>query len=160
MIDDILVDLDTGQPIAQSPYPRIIPGQNGSFMEQPRVTNIPQFGQDQPQPEAGRVPRPGEDIPQGGEIPGAGGVAPAFGAGVPMTVEDRSSAYPADNPNTAVREPPRRADPRAASLPMGNPLDSQMGGGVEVVRVRSRQEAERLPPGTRYMTPQGAVFVR
>lgn len=43
-IDGILVDADTGQPIAQSPYSRIIPGPDGSFYEQPRAGGIPTFG--------------------------------------------------------------------------------------------------------------------
>lgn len=44
VIDDILVDADTGEPIAQSPYSRIIPGPDGSFYEQPRTGSIPVFG--------------------------------------------------------------------------------------------------------------------
>jgi hypothetical protein len=43
-IDGILVNADTGEPIAQSPYPRIIPGPDGSFYEQPRASGIPTFG--------------------------------------------------------------------------------------------------------------------
>lgn len=44
VIDDILVDADTGEPIAQSPYSKIIPGPNGSFYEQQRSGSIPMFG--------------------------------------------------------------------------------------------------------------------
>lgn len=44
VVDGILIDQDTGQPIAQSPYSRIIPGPDGSFYEQPRASNIPTFG--------------------------------------------------------------------------------------------------------------------
>jgi hypothetical protein len=43
-IDGILLDADTGEPIAQSPYSRIIPGPDGSFYEQPRSGGIPVLG--------------------------------------------------------------------------------------------------------------------
>ncbi len=153
VIDDILVDLDTGQPIAQSPYPRITPGQDGAFNEQPRDPRIPRLGIDAPNGGASY------GAPQG--LPQAQGSAeaPAFATGAPMAVEDRRTQYQADNPNTVARESGRAADP-LASLPMGNPLDGQMGAGTEVVRVRSRQEADRLPPGTMYMTPDNQIYRR
>ena len=43
-LDGIVYDKKTGQPLYQSPYPRIVPGQNGSFYVQPRVGNIPTLG--------------------------------------------------------------------------------------------------------------------
>lgn len=42
-VDGILYD-DYGRPVSQSPYPRIIPGTEGSFYEQPRISTIPVLG--------------------------------------------------------------------------------------------------------------------
>lgn len=44
VVDGILINKRTGQPIAQSPLPRIIPGPDGAFYEQGLAPGIPVFG--------------------------------------------------------------------------------------------------------------------
>lgn len=56
VVDDILVDRNTGTPIAQSPYPKIIAGPDGSFFEQPLDPSIPTFGGRAAQQPASPVP--------------------------------------------------------------------------------------------------------
>lgn len=43
-VDGIVYDKNTGKPLFQSPYPRVISGLNGSFFVQPRVGTIPVIG--------------------------------------------------------------------------------------------------------------------
>lgn len=79
VIDDILVDLDTGEAITQSPYPRVIPGANGSFFEQPRVSTIPVLGGTAASGgSAGGAPAPEAAPPAQGA--GAGGLSPRSAA--------------------------------------------------------------------------------
>lgn len=43
-VDGVFFDEETGEPVVQSPYSRIIPGPDGSFYEQPRIGSIPVIG--------------------------------------------------------------------------------------------------------------------
>lgn len=145
----IYYDTRTGQVVGQDPRGRIIPGSNGSFYGVDPIEGVP-------------------SITQGGGLTGQQRV-PSNAPEIVQGMEDRGEIGPDDDvefidgrPVPIRREAPafRVAPPGVASLPTGSPLDGQMSGGVDVVRVRSVQEANRLPPGTRYMTPNGAVYVR
>jgi hypothetical protein len=105
-IDGILVNADTGEPIAQSPYPRIIPGPDGSFYEQPRASGIPTFG--------GATVAPGQAAGQTPSSPTAQGrAAPPLGSiGNPGGLKDgpfaRSQAgYRGSNNGFAVFASPQ-----------------------------------------------------
>lgn len=65
VIDGIAVDQRTGQPLYQSPYPRIVPGTEGSFYKVPRVDSIPFLGGQQPATgqAAPQEPQPTEETP-------------------------------------------------------------------------------------------------
>lgn len=131
VVDNIVIDQDTGQPIAQSPYPRVRWGPDGASAVFNPVPGIPRLGVDPveggaaPQaPQAPQAAQPAEMAPPSGE-------APAF--------------QPA----------PEGAPSEFANVPYGNPLSPGPGPNVQLRRVRSRQEYERLAPGTPYIDPQG-----
>ena len=88
----------------------------------PQIGFIPQGGaQAMPEaPQSGMAPPPQMQPQAYTPQP----TAPAFGAGAPLSVEDRRSQYPSDNPNTPQREASRAPDPLA--IPSGNPLDPNL----------------------------------
>lgn len=68
-----------------------------------------------------------------------------------------ADAAPTEAP--AFAPAPAGAPSEYSNLPNGSPLQ---GGGqnIQIVRVSTPAEAMQLPPGTRYMTPDGRQFVR
>lgn len=115
-------------------------------------------------------------VPEGGSL-----VNPQTGAVVGRGNPPRPRYYPVQPGGTLVLDPSYQeqpagpmptgeapafnpAPPGAASefsgVPSGNPLDPNLGQQQPIVRVSTPQEAAALPPGTRYMTPDGRMFVR
>lgn len=72
---------------------------------------------------------------------------------------DSPQPGPVTSEAPAFQPAPAGAPSEYGSLPSGSPLS---GGGqnVQIVRVNTPQEAQALPPGTLYMTPDGRQFVR
>lgn len=150
-VDGILIDEDTGEAIGQSPYDRVRFGPNGEPITFHPVPGLRRFGVD---PMGGGEPP--QQQPAAG-IPQTPSVAPAFGGNAPLTVDDISTQFPADNPNTPGREAPRAIDTRA--MPSGDPRDSHLAQqpGSQIVRISSRQQYDALPRGAQYIDPQGHV---
>lgn len=74
-IDGVVMDKNTGEPLFESPYDRIIPGPNGSFYKVPRM-GIGRGGQ-APQQRGGSVPPPPPGfVVDGGPTPQASGGFP------------------------------------------------------------------------------------
>lgn len=137
-VDGIIYD-DNGQPIAQSPYAKIIPGPDGSFYTQPRIGTIPVLGGTGGRSESGAVQPPASSapIPTGGGIdpmklwnefiaPHEGGYSPRDGNGKPVNFGINQGA----NPDVNVKD-----------------LTQEQAGKLFVDRYFKQSGADKLPPG-------------
>lgn len=129
-VDGIVYDKKTGEALLQSPYPKVIPGENGSFFEIPRVSNIPVFGGG-----GFHTPGIGDGIP--GNRSTDGGVVP-----------ERESYYP-------ERKAEPAAKPQAFNMTAATNLASRYGKVTSTARTPAHNEEVGGVNNSYHLTTRG-----